>query len=73
MAFNILINEHQRVAIVLMIKHALETPAALVTLEHLPPDLEPTALEDVKLLVEMLEDLPNIEAQHPGITHGLCL
>jgi hypothetical protein len=24
-------------------------------------------------LLEMLEDLPNVEAASPGITHGLCL
>lgn len=32
-----------------------------------------SAFEEIESIVRMLTDMPKVEAEHPGIVHGLCL
>lgn len=38
-----------------------------------PGDANDTMREELVMLADMLDDLPNVELEHPGILHGLCL
>lgn len=62
--YNIVINEQQRKII-------------LAALDNCSPDFiddcGPDACDELDMLCEMIEDMPQVEAADPGILHGLCL
>lgn len=58
--YHLVINEQQRA----FIERALQDVVV-----DIPSEPE----EEIKLLYEMIFDLPQIEAANPGTLHGLCL
>lgn len=61
MAYTVMIDEDQR---------AILQTACGVLRSMTEPD---TLTEELELLESMLKDLPRIEAESPGMIHGLCL
>lgn len=57
MSYEVVISEEQRQ----IIERALTASA------------ETAANEEASTLLEMVKGLPAVEAEHPGILHGLCL
>lgn len=64
MTYNIQINEEQRALMVRCIRALLQSNDELI----IPEDEE-----ELELMRDMLQDLPEQEAAEPGSTHGLCL
>lgn len=60
MAYQIMINEEQRLALIEI-------------LANLPTNHYETAGAPLEFWTAMLEELPEIEAKHPGVLHGFCL
>lgn len=58
-SYEVVFNEEQRVALLELVRNA----SVNVNGNDAP----------LAYWIEMLEELPQVEAAHPGITHGFCL
>lgn len=65
--YNVVIDEQQRLALI-----AILSTVDTSKLAGLEPDLI-TGGHPLEFWVGALTDMPAVEAEHPGITHGLCL
>lgn len=75
MAYTIMISEKQRGYLAAAMKFGLDTPEFANTLSVQPDTGEygSTEKEEYTMLHDMIEQLPEIEAESPGCLHGLCL
>lgn len=75
MAYNIMIDETQRAFLVTALKEASNLATLTLSEEEGTSKCVAydTEREEYMGLLKMLEELPDVEKDHPGITHGLCL
>lgn len=72
-AYTCRINEYQRDLLVKLMTAVKLRPDMVATLANMPGDINGNAYIELCELDAMLVNLPEIEAGHPGVTHGLCL
>ncbi|MNB92529.1 hypothetical protein D3C75_396330 [compost metagenome] len=67
--YEIRMAEYQRKIIAIALKNLPFEAIAHIKL----PSYEDGPAETILSLSQMIEELPQIEAEHPGTVHGLCL
>jgi hypothetical protein len=70
-SYQIMINDTQR-AIFIAALRLLRANADAMSQLTVSPIYPETLEEEVDLLVSMLDDLPNVERESPGVLHGFC-